>query len=377
MLSFETKLVFKLFIICLGLTILSDGVIASEKNKDKRARIFVETVYKSKVTEFMPIIGRFVALQYGAVAARVKGTVANIPVKVGTRVKMQDVLAKLDVGRLNIAKALARAKLKEAEGSLRAARAQLKLTGEELRRQKKLKGSAAFSKARLTDKRNEYAKFESQVAEKEAVVLSAKANLQMAEIDIKYAEIRAPYDGVVAERHVSIGNFVRVGDAVITLVDDSNLEVEANVPQSRLSSIIPGTRVRFHFGKGSVRDAVVRAIVPAEDSPTRTRSVRFVPDLTDRVSRRSLAANQSVTVEIPIAEEKDMTTVHKDAVIVNGQSYFVYVIEDGKAWRRNIVLGQAVADRFVIISGLKSGEIVATKGNEKLKPGKNVKIVKN
>ena len=72
-----------------------------------------------------------------------------------------------------------------------------------------------------------------------------------------------------------------------------------------------------------------------------------------------------------------MTTVHKDAVIVNGQSYFVYVIEDGKAWRRNIVLGQAVADRFVIISGLKSGEIVATKGNEKLKPGKNVKIVKN
>ena len=97
----------------------------------------------------------------------------------------------------------------------------------------------------------------------------------------------------------------------------------------------------FSFGKGSVRDAVVRAIVPAEDSPTRTRSVRFVPDLTDRVSRRSLAANQSVTVEIPIAEEKDMTTVHKDAVIVNGQSYFVYVIEDGKAWRRNIVLGQA------------------------------------
>ena len=70
--------------------------------------------------------------------------------------------------------------------------------------------------------------------------MSAKANLQMAEIDIKYAEIRAPYDGVVAEKRVWIGNFVRVGDAVITLVDDSNLEVEANVPQSRLSSIIPG-----------------------------------------------------------------------------------------------------------------------------------------
>ena len=54
---------------------------------------------------------------------------------------------------------------------------------------------------------------------------------------------------------------------------------------------------------------------------------------------------------------------------------FVYVIKDGKAWRRNISLGQAVADRFVIISGLKDGETVATRGNEKLKPGKKIKIV--
>ena len=51
------------------------------------------------------------------------------------------------------------------------------------------------------------------------------------------------------------------------------------------------------------------------------------------------------------------------------------VIKDGKAWRRNISLGQAVADRFVITSGLEDGETVATKGNEKLKPGKKIKIV--
>ncbi|MEE2933933.1 MAG: efflux RND transporter periplasmic adaptor subunit [Pseudomonadota bacterium] len=351
-----------------------ETVLASEK-KDTRARIFVETVAKSRVTETAPVIGRFVALQRGAVAARVRGTVAEVLVDVGTRVKAQEVLAKLDVSRLDTAKLINEARLKEADGSLRAARAQLKLIGEELRRNKKLRGSAAFSRARLIDKRNEYTKFESEVAEKEAAVSSAKANLRMAEIDLNYANIRAPYDGVVAERHVSLGNFVRVGDAVVTLVNDADLEVEVNVPQSRLKGIVPGTKVTIRFGNGLFSEAVVRAIVPEEDPSTRTRSVRLVPDINDRFTNGSLAANQSVTIDVPIAQSKDMTTVHKDAIIVSGQSYFVYVIKDGKAWRRNINLGQAVADRFVIISGLKDGEIVATRGNEKLKPGKKIKIV--
>ncbi len=351
-----------------------ETVLASEK-KDTRARIFVETVAKSRVTETAPVIGRFVALQHGAVAARVRGTVAEVLVDVGTRVKAQDVLAKLDVSRLDTAKLINEARLKEADGSLRAARAQLKLIGEELRRNKKLRGSAAFSRARLIDKRNEYRKFESEVAEKEAAVASAKANLRLAEIDLYYANIRAPYDGVVAERHVSLGNFVRVGDAVVTLVNDADLEVEVNVPQSRLKGIVPGTKVTIRFGNGLFSEAVVRAIVPEEDPSTRTRSVRLVPDINDRFTNGSLAANQSVTIDVPIAQSKDMITVHKDAIIVSGQSYFVYVIKDGKAWRRNINLGQAVADRFVIISGLKDGEIVATRGNEKLKPGKKIKIV--
>ena len=348
--------------------------LASEK-KDNRARIFVETVVKSRITETTPVIGRFVALQHGAVAARVRGTVSEVFVDVGTRVKAQDVLAKLDVSRLDTAKSINLARLKEAAGSLRAARAQLKLIGEELRRKKKLRGSAAFSKARLVDKLNEYAKFESEVAQKEAAVASAEANLRMAEIDLNYADIRAPYDGVVAKRHVSLGNFVRVGDAVVTLVNDSDLEVEANVPQSRLRGIVPGIKVTIRFGNGLLSKAVVRAIVPEEDSSTRTRSVRLIPDFNNRSTNGSLAANQSVTVDVPIAEPKDLTTVHKDAIIVSGQSYFVYVIKDGKAWRRNISLGQAVADRFVIISGLKDGETVATRGNEKLKPGKKIKIV--
>lgn len=353
---------------------LSDAADKKKKKKSKAARIFVEEVVKIRVTETMPIIGRFVALQHGVVAARVQGAVTGIDADVGMRVKKGDVLAKLDISRLEVAKSLRVARLKEAVGALHAARAQLALIGEELRRQTRLKGSAAFSKARLTDKQNEYTKFESEVAEKEAAVASAEANLRMAEIDFAYAEVRAPYGGVVAERHVSLGNFVRIGDPIVTMLNDSALEVEADVPEARLAGVTPGRKVKIRFGEGMSQEASVRAVVPAEDGRTRTRAVRFVPHLNGIADERPLAANQTVTVDLPISEAKEMVTVHKDAVIVSGQSYFVFVILNDKAWRRDITLGNATGDRFVVVSGLKPGEIVATHGNEKLKPGKKVKI---
>ena len=353
---------------------LVEAADKKKKKKGKRARIFVEEIVKTNVTETMPIIGRFVALEHGVVSARVRGAVTEISADVGKRVKKGDTLAQLDVSRLEVVKLLRIARLKESIGALRGARAQLSLTQEELRRTKGLKGSAAFSKARLIDKQNEFAKFKSEVSEKEAGVASAKANLRMAEIDLAYAAIRAPYSGVISERHVSLGNFVDVGDRIVTMVNDLSLEVEADIPESRLAGIMPGRKVQIRFGKNQIQQASIRAVVPAEDGRTRTRTVRFIPHLNEVANNRTLAANQSVTVDIPISQAKEMVTVHKDAVIVSGQSYFVFVIENQKAWRRDIKIGAASGERFIVLSGLKPGEIVATHGNEKLKPGKKVKI---
>jgi RND family efflux transporter MFP subunit len=353
-----------------GFSEAADG----KKKKSKRARIFVEEVIKENVTETMPIIGRFVALQHGVVATRVTGSVSVINSEVGDRVKKGEVIAKLDTSRLAVTKSLRIARLKETVGALHAARAQLNLTSQEMMRQKRLSGSAAFSKARLADKQAEFAKFESEVAEKEAAVSSAEANLRMAEIDLDYANIRAPYDAVVAERHAVVGNFLKIGDQVMTLVNDKSLEVEADVPETRLSGIKAGRKVQIRFGNSIVQQALVRAIVPAENGRTRTRAVRFVPHLTGAKANANLAANQTVTVDIPISDPRELLTVHKDAVIASGLAYFVYVIRDKKAWRQDIKIGQATGERFVVLSGLKAGDIVATHGNEKLKPGKKVKI---
>ena len=179
---------------------------------------------------------------------------------------------------------------------------------------------------------------------------------------------------MIAERHVSLGNFVDVGDRIVTMVNDLSLEVEADIPESKLAGITPGRKVQIRFGKNKIQQASIRAVVPAEDGRTRTRIVRFVPHFNGAESNGILAANQTVTVDIPISKLKEMVTVHKDAVIVSGQSYFVFVIKNQEAWRRDIKIGAASGDRFIVLSGLNPGDIVATHGNEKLKPGKKVKI---
>jgi RND family efflux transporter MFP subunit len=347
-----------------------------KKKKEKSTRIFVEEIVKSNVTETVPVLGRFVAKQYGQIAARTGGAVAEILTDVGDRVKKGDVLVRLDTSRLGVTRSLREAELKESVGGLNAARAQLNLVNQELERQARLKGSAAFSKARYIDKQAEAARYQAEVAEKEAAVTSAEANLRMAEIDLAYAEIKAPYDGVVVERHVSLGNFVNIGNQVVTLLDDRSLEVEADIPQSRLGGVSPGRGVEIRFGNDITRTAKVRAIIPNEDGRTRTRAVRFVPELNGVAKSVSFAANQSVTVAVPISEAREMVTVHKDAVISSGNSYFVFLIKEKKAYRRDIKIGQAVGSRFVVLAGLSPGDIVATHGNERLKTGAKVQIRK-
>ena len=103
-----------------------------------------------------------------------------------------------------------------------------------------MRKSAAFSVARYDDKRREVERFRSAKAEAEAKADQAQAELRMADINLSNAKIQAPFSGVITVLHVEVGNYVNVGANVATLVDDRSLEVEAEVPGSRISGLDQG-----------------------------------------------------------------------------------------------------------------------------------------
>ena len=347
------------------------AVSAAEKPPTK---VVVEKVRKTEVVQTFPAIGRFVARQHGVVAALTNGPVKEMLVNVGDRVEAGQIVSRMVKARIQANRDLLAAELREKEAALRTAQAQLKLTLGEMERIGGLKKSAAFSQGRYSDKRNEVAKVRSEVSEAEGAVAKARANLKLASIDLYNAEVRAPYNGIVVQRHAVAGAHLAVGDPVVTLLNDREMEVEADVPAERLVGVSVGRDVRLKLSDGTFLQAKVRAIVPSENAKTRTRPVRFSLDDSEGVERPAIADNQSVTVLLPVARARRVLTVHKDAVTSRGANKVVVTVVDETATPRNIRIGDAVGERFTVLSGLEDGDIVVIRGNEGLRPDQKVKF---
>lgn len=336
------------------------------------ALVHVDTVIEEPLAQAAPVLGRLIPRQVSIIAARINGPVEEVLVDVGDRVTQQQPLARINPARLAAEVALRNAELSEREAELQAAEAQLELARQAFQRLSGLQGSAAFSQARYDEAAQTVARDSSLVAVAEAALEAARATLQQAEIDVFNTTIRAPIPGVVSERHADVGEYLSTGAPIVTIVDDTALEVEAAVPTTRVAGLTPGVRVEITLDDGTRHEAVVRALVPLEDSLTRTRTVRFVPEFGE--TAKDLAGNQSVTVMVPIGEPRTVVTVHKDAVLPSPSGRLVYVVVDGAAQPRPIQIGESVGNRFEVLDGLEAGEVVVVRGNERLRPGQAVTV---
>ncbi len=336
------------------------------------AVVGVDAVLREPLRQTLPVIGRLVATQKTVVAARIKGPVAAIKVQVGDRLKAGDVIAELVSDSLVWEREVRAAQVTERRARLAESRSALKLAAQELRRLENLRKSAAFSKARRDDKRQDVASAESMVNVFKATLKQADAALKLAEIALGYATIRAPFPGVITVRHTEVGAYLDVGEAVVTMVNDGALEIEADVPAARIAGLTPGIMVDVTVAGAGRYRATVRAVVPEENPLTRTRLVRFTSRFDDTAA--AFAANQSVTLDLPVGRPRDVVTVHKDAVLNRRGKTLVFVLEDGKVQIRPVRLGEAVGGRFEVLKGLTTGDLVVVRGNERLLPGQAVRI---
>lgn len=348
---------------------------AQQQKPGKQPRVVqvrVDAVISETRKQTIPVIGRLVALQTGVVAARTNGPVGEVRVEVGDRVKQGDVIAVLVKDMLQWRYDLQKAEVNQYAAALKTRNATTKLRQQELKRIQRLIKSAAFSQARLEDKKQEVAVSESQAREAAAQLARAKANKNLSKTTLDYATIKAPYSGVVSKRHIELGAYVQIGEPVVTLVNDANLEIEADVPADRTAGLTPGTQVSAFLNGKKKFKARVRAVVPEENTQTRTRRVRFIPDFSGGF--KGLASNQSVTLHLPSGRDGKVVTVHKDAVLNRKGSNLVFIAKDGKATILPVRLGEAVGSRFIVLGGLKVGDLVVVRGNERLIPGQAVRF---
>lgn len=339
---------------------------------ERPARVRVDTVREVPLDQTVPILGRVVAREQGPVAAAIDGPVRAVHVQVGDGVEAGQLLVELAPEMREAMLARSESDRGMFRARLQSASAELQISRDELARLQRLEGSSAFPRARFEEQQLQVLRAGAAVAEAEAALARTEAELQAARIEIARTRIVAPYAGVVTRRYVSAGAYVSPGTPLLALVNDRDLEVEAEVPGDRVGGLRAGTAVRAAFDDGMPLGLRVRAVIPDENPLTRTQQVRFT--LADG-AHGAAVVNQSVTIQVPLGVARQVLSVHKDAVVNSRGQSVVYVVEADTASLRPVRLGEAVGARLEILDGLAPGERVVVRGNERLRPGQSVSVV--
>jgi membrane fusion protein, multidrug efflux system len=289
-------------------------------------------------------------------AANANGRVTATSVERGEQIKPGQVLAKLDTRAAALSAADARAQVDSI-------RAQAEQAQGECEKYEQLKARGAISDL-------EYQQKITQCRTLPLNVQAASARAALAAQNVGDGVIRAPFAGVVTERYVEVGQFVRQDSRVVTIVSADPLRLQITVPESQVASVkegadvsftvaaYPGRRfagkVRFVSGalRATTRDLVAEAIVPNAD--------------------RSLIPGMFADVELVVGSQR-LPSVSARSVREQDEQARVYVVAAGKLEERVVALGPKVGDRVAIAKGVKEGEQVVVSDLTGLANGRKVR----
>ena len=361
------------FVIFLALIAFTFVNIKTSRADTPPSPVFTDKVILEPMSQTMPILGRVVPNQSGIVATRIAERIEKLEVRIGDRVKKGAVLARLSSDQLQQSLLLKRAELSRAKAIGDKSIAEFKKKEQARKRILALRGSAAFRQDRDQNSRRDLEMATGSLKEAEAEVARAEAALNMAQQFLKDTVIKAPYSGIIISTHIVPGSYTRTGDPIVTMLNDDDLEIEADIPTIRALKLIPKMQIQGKLQNEVPFKASLRTVIPQENMQTRTLAARFTLDTNSK--KIKIVGNQSVTLYIPIGASTRITTVHKDAILINKGKKNVYVLRDNKAIKKAIKIGRSVGERFEVIEGLIPGDITITRGNERLRPGEIVKSV--
>ena len=359
--------------IFLVLLFTADVQINAGFAEQRSSPVFTDPVISEPMSQTMPVLGRVVPNQSGIVATRIAERIEKLAVKIGDRVEKGAILARLSSDQLKNQLILKEAELRRAQAKKENNNADLKKTRQARQRSLALRGSTAFRQDRDQDSQRDLEMATSTLKEAEAEVASARAVLNMNKQFLRDAVIRAPYPGIVIATHIVPGSYTRIGDPIVTILNDDDLEIEADIPTVRALTLAPGVRAQGRLQNGIQFYASLRVVIPQENMQTRTLAARFTIETQQKLNK--IVGNQSVILNLPIGLSGNVTTVHKDAIVMNNGKQNVYLIKNNKAVKKSIKIGRAVGDRFEVIDGLVPGDVTITRGNERLRPGETVRSV--
>jgi membrane fusion protein (multidrug efflux system) len=278
------------------------------------------------------------------VTSKVSNTVTAVHFEDGQHVEKGHVLVELD-------SAQARADLAAAEAASAESASQVK-------RSRELIESRVIS--------------ESQFEQLEATMKANNARVAAARSHVDDTVIRAPFAGRVGLRRVSVGSLVSPGTTITTLDDLSVIKVDFLVPENFLAGLREGLKVKANAAAFPGRDftGTVTGVDSRIDPVSRSVTVRAA------VPNPDLALKPGMFLNVTLGrDEHDALMVPEAALVPEQSRQFLFVIEGGRAIRREVRIGARQPGRVVIVDGLKAGDQVIVEGTQKVREGGEVRVI--
>jgi membrane fusion protein (multidrug efflux system) len=287
------------------------------------------------------------------VRSQAEGVVATVVVADGQVVATGDPLVQLDPTKL-----AAEVRLREA--TLAAARA------------RNVSARAGFERGHdLVDKgfipKQEFVELKAMAQAAAAEVDEADAALALARELLSDADVRAPIPGIAGDTAVDPGDYVRNGDPLLTIVDTDPLEVEFQLPEEHLPKLAVGriVAVRVPGYPGEAFSATVTFIDPEVKPETHAARLKArIPN-----PDRRLRPGQFASVHVVLEVHERSTLVPEEAVVAEGAISWIYVVENGRASRRQVDLGVRRDGIVEVTAGLSGTETVVVNGQFRLRDG--------
>jgi RND family efflux transporter MFP subunit len=338
-------------------------------------KVEVATPAKQTVTRYLEATGNTAAVNSTTLVARVQGFVQAIKYNDGDAVKAGTVLFVIEQKPYQLA-------LEEAQAGQSSAAADTKKAEADYKRQVDLAAKAIASQSTL----------DQATAAKDAAVAKQKqseVDIEQAQLNLSYTEVKAPFDGIVTSREVSLGQLVGAGSptTLATIVQLEPIYVNFAVSETDVQDIRSSMRARqltredlkkipvevgLQSEKGYPHKGTLDYAAPSITAATGTLMVRGVLPNNDH----ALLPGYFVRVRVPRSEQPD-TLLVPDRVIGSDQSgrYVLIANKNNEIEQRKVELGQQVGDLRAIKNGLKPDDRIVISDLMMVVPGQKIEPV--
>ena len=320
------------------------------------------------------------------VSSKVTGKVVEVLVEEGMKVEAGQVLARLDDTNLRASFDLAQAQLASAKSALEETKVRLDEAERELRRTVDLAAKNIATESELDHARAEARSLKARLNQQQEEVTVAERQAALWRQQVDDTIIRAPFAGMVTTKNAQPGEmispvsagggFTRTG--ICTIVDMGSLEVEVDVNENSINRVEPAQPAEATldaYPEWKIPAKVI-AIIPTADRQKATVKVRvgfdqldprMLPEMSVKVAFRSRAGQAAPERKI---------AVPKTALKQAGGQDFLWVVQEGKARRRPVTVGERRENEAAIAAGLRDGEKIVVGGPDSLREGARLQEAK-